>query len=89
MKSEAQGIIQALYQELTPTVTYQGMRMALQDAQHQLSMTSQLDSGLIRQLTDCLTYTIFTQCIRLTPTENLLVSELLSLSHRLDAQTID
>ena len=85
MKSEVQGIIQDLYQELAPTAANQEIRTALLKAHQQLGQTAQLDHTLIKRLTNELTYNIFTKQLRLTPTENFLVSELLSLSHRLSA----
>ncbi|WP_457951374.1 bacteriocin immunity protein [Lactiplantibacillus pentosus] len=85
MKSEAQGIIQDLYQELAPTAVNEGIRAELCKAHQQLQETPELDESLLKKLTNYITYTIFTQQLRLTPTQNLLVSELLSLSHRLSA----
>ncbi|MGX6394078.1 bacteriocin immunity protein [Lactiplantibacillus pentosus] len=85
MKSEAQGIIQDLYQELAPTAVNEGIRAELSKAHQQLQATPELDESLLKKLTNYITYTIFTQQLRLTPTQNLLVSELLSLSHRLSA----
>ncbi|MFO1547611.1 hypothetical protein ACA590_05835 [Lactiplantibacillus plantarum] len=54
-------------------------------AHQQLKQAPQLDHALIKRLTNDVTYNIFTKQLRLTPTENLLVSELLSVSHRLSA----
>lgn len=85
MKSEAQGIIQDLYQELAPTAVNEGIRAELCKAHQRLQATPELDESLLKKLTNYITYTIFTQQLRLTPTQNLLVSELLSLSHRLSA----
>lgn len=85
MKSEVQGIIQDLYQELAPTAVNQEIRAALLKAHQQLKQAPQLDHALIKRLTNDVTYNIFTKQLRLTPTENLLVSELLSVSHRLSA----
>ncbi|ACT63251.1 bacteriocin immunity protein [Lactiplantibacillus plantarum] len=85
VKSEVQGIIQDLYQELAPTAANQEIRAALLKAHQQLKQAPQLDHALIKRLTNDVTYNIFTKQLRLTPTENLLVSELLSVSHRLSA----
>lgn len=84
MKNEARGIIRELYADLTRSRVKgsHDMREVLQKVEKQLAEQPTLNEELLGRLTNYMAYTIFTDHLHLTPTQNMLVSQLMALGRR-------
>ncbi|RRK10555.1 bacteriocin immunity protein [Lactiplantibacillus garii] len=83
MNCEVRGIIRSLITDLASTEArgYPEIRRALLLAEHQLADQAQA-GPLISHLANYITYTVFSNRLHLTATQNLLVGQLLALGRR-------
>jgi len=90
MSCEARGIMRALAETLATADAhgFQEIRQALFLGEHDLTGQSQIDEPLISRLANYITYTIFSKQLRLTATQNLLVSQLMALGRRADNEIV-
>lgn len=88
MKNEAQGIIRELDRNLaaSPGQDYPDIHAVLLRGDRRLAKRSRPDVVLVGRLANYLMYTIFTEHLRLTATQNLLVSQLMAIGRRADGQ---
>lgn len=102
MQNEAKGIVSELCQNFDQSEVAGSTEIttALHKVYAQLDSQAGTDLALVDRLANYITYTVFTNKIRLTQTQNLLLSQLMSIGrvsdiegsfreHRLDASQFD
>jgi len=81
MQNEAKGIVSELYQDFRQAKGSGNLEIktALQKVLARIEAHQEVDLVLIDRLANYITYTVFTNKIRLTQTQNLLLSQLMSI----------
>lgn len=80
MRSEAKGIVRALYDDLSqaPVAGTTDIMEVLDKVMQRLNDPDQSEVKIINRLAGYIAFTVFTNKIRFTKTQNLLVSQLMS-----------
>jgi len=81
MQNEAKGIILELTHDFSKSEVAGSteIKAALQKVTTRLNAQHEIDLGLVDRLANYITYTVFTNKMRLTQTQNLLLSQLISI----------